>query len=246
MRQDTGLMYGKVLPDGKFDLIGFDHPYDLLETPQNQKHFKLRTRDAEELKALLPEFLRAMKGEFWKFRMSVQFHELGHFQHLDKKARFLLWASAIESLYTSHHFQHQGSLVAKERIKWFLGETTSIYPQGELLNWLKDPKLTVGNILNDLYEMRNFHAHGDRLNKHFLEDTLRDGVESKIRVTVHEVLFEAQSFIIRSSLLKILRDGLLDHFTSAGASQAYFVAQHLTKSELQAKYTKQKKQKAKP
>jgi hypothetical protein len=246
MRQDTGLMYGKILPNGQFDLIGFEHPYDLLETPQNQKHFKLRTRDAEELKNLLPEFLRAMNGEFWKFRMSVQFHELGHFQHRDKKARFLLWASGIESIYTSHDYDHQGGLVATERIKWFLGESTSIYPKGELLDLTKDPNLTLGSILADLYECRNFHAHGDKLNDHFLKDTLRDGIDNNSRVIVYEVLFEAQSFVIRSSLLRILRDGLLDHFADAGPAQAYFGAQHLTRSELQAKYPKKKKQKGKP
>jgi hypothetical protein len=74
MRQDASLMYGSIMNDGTFEMGGFDHPYNLLETPQNQKHFNLRTRDAEELKARLPEFLRAMAGEFWKFRMSVQFH----------------------------------------------------------------------------------------------------------------------------------------------------------------------------
>lgn len=246
MRQDAGLMYGKVLPDGKFDITDFEHPYELQETPQNQKHFKLRTRDAEELKARLPEFLRAMNGEFWKFRMSVQFHELGHFQHRDKKARFLLWASAIESIYTSHDYEHQGGLVATERIKWFLGENSSIYPKGELLDLIKDPNLTVGNILDDLYECRNFHAHGDKLNDHFLKDTLRDGIDNNSRVIVYDVLFEAQSLIIRSSLLRILRDGLLDHFADAGPSQAYFGSQHLTRAELKAKYGKQKKQKGMP
>jgi hypothetical protein len=246
MRQDTGLMYGKILPNGQFDLIGFEHPYDLLETPQNQKHFKLRTRDAEELKTLLPEFLRAMNGEFWKFRMSVQFHELGHFQHRDKKARFLLWASGIESIYTSHDYDHQGGLVATGRIKWFIGENSSIYPKGELLDLIKDPNLTVGSILDDLYQCRNYHAHGDKLNDHFLKDTLRDGIDNNSRVSVYEVLFEAQSFIIRTSLLKILRDRLLDHFADASPAQAYFSAQHLTRSELQSQNAKQKKQEVTP
>lgn len=230
MRQNAAVMYGKVKEDSTFDVYGFDHPLNLLETPQNQKHFLLRTRDAEELKARLPEFLRAMHGEFWKFRMSVQFHELGYFQHRDKKARYLLWASAIESIYTSHDWEHQGSLVAKERIKWFLGENTSLYPQGELLNLVKDPNLTVGQIVDDLYEMRNFLAHGDKLEDHFLKDTLRDGING--RVIVQEVLFEAQSLIIRSSLLRILRDGLLDHFADAAHSEKFFGAQHLTRSEL--------------
>lgn len=230
MRQDAAAMYGQIRENGSFDIHGFDHPFNVLETPQNQKHFLLRTRDAEELKVLLPEFLRAMGGEFWKFRMAVQFHELGHFQHRDKKARYLLWSSAIESVYTSHDWEHQGGLVAKERIKWFLGENTTLYPKGELLSFDKDPNLTVGKIVDDLYSMRNFLAHGDKLGDQFLKDTLRDGINGK--VIVQEVLFEAQSSIIRTSLLKILRDGLLDHFADAARSQGYFGAQHLTRSEL--------------
>lgn len=119
-------------------------------------------------------------------------------------------------------WEHQGSLVAKERIKWFIGENTPLYPLGEFLSLVKNPNLTVGQIVDDLYEMRNFLAHGDKLNDHFLKDTLRDGING--RVTVQEVLFEAQSFIIRTSLLKILRDGLLDHFAEATIASLKFLA----------------------
>jgi hypothetical protein len=48
------------------------------------------------------------------------------------------------------------------------------------------------------------------------------------------VLHEAASFIIRASLRKVLRDGLLDHFAEAGPAEAYFGAQKLTRRELQA------------
>jgi len=46
------------------------------------------------------------------------------------------------------------------------------------------------------------------------------------------MLLEAISFIIRHSLLKILRDGLLNDFKDAQSSQAYFGAQGLTKNLL--------------
>ena len=36
------------------------------------------------------------------------------------------FGSAIEALYTSKSPEHKGSLVAKERIKWFLGPNTAI------------------------------------------------------------------------------------------------------------------------
>jgi hypothetical protein len=49
------------------------------------------------------------------------------------------------------------------------------------------------------------------------------------------VLFEAESFIIRHSLVKILRDGLTKHFAGAPEAEAYLGAQGLTNSELQKK-----------
>jgi hypothetical protein len=230
MRQFAQGMHGNVRGDGTLDVMGFDHPIDLLETPENQKLFTLRNRDAAELRYYAPEFLKMMQGSFWKSKMATQFHELGHFQHWDWKARYLLWASAIESIYTSHHREHKGSLVAKERIKWFLGENTSIYPSGELSSLLQDPTIRVGQVVEELYNVRNFIAHGDRIPDRYFKETLRDGING--RVNLISVLFEAASFIIRYSLLKILRDGLLPQFAEAAHAEAYFATQHLTHSEL--------------
>lgn len=234
MRQNALLMQGNICDqDGTFDVMHFELPgVHLLEVPEVQKLFKLRNQDADDLRAYAPEFLRGMRGQFWKFRMAVQFHELGHFQPSDWKARFLLWCSAIESIYTSHNWEHQGSPVAKSRIKWFVGENTSIYGSGDISNLLQDPGIAVGQVVEDLYEMRNYIAHGDRIPAPYLTDILRHGFSGGVRKW--EVLLEAASFIIRTSLLKILREGLLNHFADAGPAEAYFGARSLTKSALRA------------
>ena len=51
-------------------------------------------------------------------------------------------------------------------------------------------------------------------------------------VNLIDVLMEAQSFIIRKSLLKILREDLLEHFRDADASQDYSAANQLTKDDI--------------
>lgn len=234
MRQNALLIHGKVRDgDGSFDVMGFDvPPFRLLEVPDVQKLFKLRNQDADELKAYAPQFVKAMQGEFWKFRMAIQFYELGHFQALDWKARYLLWCSAIESIYTSHNWEHNGSLVATSRIKWFLGENACIYAPGDISDLLQDPGITIGQIIADLYQMRNFMAHGDKIPDAYFTDVLRVGFNGDVHKW--EVLLEAASFIIRASLLRILRDDLLNHFTGAGPAEAYFGAQGLTRSELRA------------
>ncbi|HEV2386493.1 MAG TPA: hypothetical protein VGS20_04485 [Candidatus Acidoferrales bacterium] len=234
MRQNVLLMQGRIRDeDGTLDVNQIDLPASrMVEVPDIQKLFKLRNRDAGDLRTYAPEFLRGMRGEFWKFRMAVQFHELGHFQSLDWKARFLLWCSAIESVYTSHNWEHQGSLVATSRIKWFVGENTSIYGPGDISSLLQDPHITVGQIVEGLYELRNYVAHGDRIPGPYFTETPRRGVSGAVNRC--EVLIEAASFIIRASLLKILRERLLDYFADAGPAEAYFTGQGLTRHVLRA------------
>ncbi|MGH9747637.1 MAG: hypothetical protein ACRD59_16195 [Candidatus Acidiferrales bacterium] len=233
MRQNVLTMRGSFADDdGPFELTGFDlPPLHLQEVPEVQKLFKLRDQDIDDLRTYAPRFLEAMRGEFWKFRMAVQFHELGHFQALDWKARYLHWCSAIESIYTSHRWEHQGSLVATSRIRWLLGEQTSTYAPGDLSDLLEDPRIAVGQIVDDLYDLRNFLAHGDKVPDAYFNDTLRVGFGGEVKRC--EVLTEAASFIVRTSLLKILRDNLLAHFADAGPAEAYFGRQRLTRTELQ-------------
>jgi len=52
---------------------------------------------------------------------------------------------------TSHSWEHQGSLVATSRIKWFLGETTRIYAPSDIPSWIQRPQFTVGQLVGDLY-----------------------------------------------------------------------------------------------
>lgn len=234
MRQNTLLMRGIIRDeDGTFDVRHFELPAPyLVDVPEVQKLFKLRNRDADSLRTYASEFLRAMRGGFWKFRMAVQFHDLGHFQTLDPKARFLLWCSAIESIYTSRHWEHKGSQVAKARIKWFIGDKTSIYGPGDISKLLEDPQITVGQIVGDLYDVRNYIAHGDKLPDGYFHDVLRASFNGG--VVRLEVLFEAASFIVRSSLLKILHDNLLDHFIDAGPAEAFFAQHGLTRTALRS------------
>jgi hypothetical protein len=230
-RENITTMHGNVRMDRTLDVMGFAHPIDLMNVPVNQKLFSIRNQDITDLIAFAPGFLRAMRGDFWKFRMAVQFYQLGFYQQLDYKARYLLWASAIESLFTSNHQRHRTSIVAIARIHWFLGADASIYPPGELTDLVPNPQITIRDITADLYRVRNYIAHGDRMPDNYFLEARRPGLGPDV-VNLIDVLMEAQSFIIRKSLLKILREDLLDHFADADAAQDYFAANHLTKDDI--------------
>ena len=81
-----------------------------------------------------------------------------------------------------------------------------------------------------MYKIRNYIAHGDRIPDRYLRETVRNSFGGP--VFVYAMLFEAQSCIIRTSLLKILRDGLLNHFADARSAEAYFGAQGLPRDKL--------------
>lgn len=225
-------VHGRVADDGKLDVQGFGlaERQSGVEVVEAHKLATLRTEDAETLRTLLPNFARAMSGDFWKFRMAVQFHDLGYFQSYNWMPRFLLWASALESIYTSHNREHQGSRVAIARIKWFLGENTQVYYDATPLRTIPECTLTLNDVLDDLYEFRNFVAHGDRIPDKFFNSFPRQGVNGG--VCKLEVLSEAASFVIRHSLIRILQEGLLDQFADAGPAEAFFGAHNLINSRL--------------
>jgi hypothetical protein len=95
---------------------------------------------------------------------------------------------------------------------------------------LSDPNIAVGSVVGDLYNVRNCIADGDKIPNRYMVGARRCGTGGPL--PTYGVLFEVQSFIIRSSLPKILRDGLQSHFSDATSAEAYFGAQGLTKENL--------------
>jgi hypothetical protein len=233
MAQTVGFMRGTVREDSTVNEDHFENPTAFVNVPCVQKLFSLRNRDVLRLQSAAPKFLDAMTGEFWKFRMAVELHEAGHHaSHTNWKARFSLWCSAIEALFTSNTPGHKGSLVAKERIKWFLGSKTPIYAPGDIPSIAEQSNLAVEDIIEDLYELRNSVAHGDKTGDKFFKDK-RICLDQTVNLV--EVLHEATSFILRASLLKMLEDNLLPHFANGPASNSYFGSHGLTGSVLRKK-----------
>jgi hypothetical protein len=231
MQQDASFVRGRILPDSRIQIQHFENPHEMA-VPAVQKLFRLRNKDVVRLQRVAPQFLAAMAGDFWKFRIAVELHESGHFSHAYWKGRFSLWCSALEALFTSDSYEHKGTLVAKERIKWFLGPKALIYEPGDIQTGQPEPTIAVEDLIDDLYELRNSVAHGDKTRNKFFDVKRTDYDQN---VVLAEVLSEAISRIIRASLLRILEDNLLNEFANGPASEAYFGSQGLTRSKLYAR-----------
>jgi hypothetical protein len=229
MRQFAMRISGSLRIDGTIDVRGFEEPAHLVEVPSIQKGFFLRNRDVTELQTVAKDFIKAMDGEYWKFKVPVTLFNGGHFLDRQWKSRFSLWASAIEGIYTTRDREHSGSKLAKARIKWFLGPKTPIYAPGDVNSYTPQDAPTIEDVLDDLYEVRNCLAHGDKVPDRFFTSTTPTNFGP---INTIGTLEEAASFIIRESLLKILKANLLDHFRGGPESQVYFAQYGLTKSLL--------------
>jgi hypothetical protein len=219
MRQNTSIIHGEQTEDGERTVTGFETPHEI-EVPEVQKLYHLRDKDVLLLKMLSTAFLEAMQGNAMKFRSSVFYHSAGRLVG-HGNARYLLWCSAIEALYTSHTRGNQGKRVATNRIRAFLGPETPIYEPGDVPDLiLEQPKLTVDEVVEAVYDVRNYIAHGEVIPDKYFVTPMRDGIDGD--VSTIEVLGEAASFIVRESLLRILKNNLLEHFRDGTTANAYF------------------------
>lgn len=148
--------------------------------------------------------------------------------------------SAILALGFSHriHF-HNSQLGAQGDVgrigtdQVVFGGDTSIYPPGELNEFEADPDITVRDVVQAFYNVRNHLAPGDRIPDLYFSKPARNGLNGEVNAL--DILIEAARVIVRSSLLKILREGLTEHFMSASAAETYFDANDLTLSKIRAR-----------
>jgi len=204
-----GSVTGYLTESGTVDQRGVTFPDSALDVPEALKLFEFRNKDLENLHTLICPFLKAMHGEYWPFRMAVQYYNMGY-EVNDWKWRYLCWgSSALHALYSP------SSEKLVRRVRGFLGETTPIYPPNEHpeFEFMEPNPTTIGDIIEDINVVRNCIAHGERIpNKDFGAEAGRDSLGG--RVNYISVLDDALAFIVRETLRRVLADNLIGGFTS--------------------------------
>jgi hypothetical protein len=219
MREHLGLFHGRLRNDGSIEIARFSSPYSVDNVPELEKLFALRTGDALKLRELAPSFLGLRKNSLWKVIMAIEFYQAGFFQSLYWKARYSLRCSSIEAIFGSS--KHRKSRLVKDRIQHLLGLDTCIYQPGDIPSHLPQaPEITVGTVLEDLFEARNCIAHGDRIPDRFFEGIKRLGVQGSLPLM--PVLDEAASAIARRSILKILEMNVAHYFSDSDTADQFF------------------------
>jgi hypothetical protein len=156
-------------------------------------------------------------------RMAVQLYEQAYANHY-WKARHILWWAAIEALYGND------STTAQARIYAFFGDNDltvgydcSIYEKGDIPPIYEKRHRsdhTLGETLPLIYNVRNLSAHGQKVSDpHFIQVPHPFGDT----VVLIDVLAEAATFIIRKTVVEILRRGLRDKFKDTDTRDEFWL-----------------------
>jgi len=207
-----------VREDGSFDPGGFSKAEGRLTVSSCDAANSIRKKDAELLRAIVPALLSAYEAEDLPLRRAIRILELGYIsEFLDVKQ--LMWVTALDALFTSA--EHWGSDLAARRIRHFVGSDTRIYEPADFLPYVTVPSLTVGDVIPDIYRLRNKFAHGEWVPKEFLDRPSYTGKAGE-DLNYADVLLEATGIILRMSLIRILRNNLLVVFRTKDALDWYF------------------------
>lgn len=102
-----------------------------------------------------------------------------------------------------------------QRVGGFLGLDSLIFPADSLS---RQPKVTVGEVLNNLYVFRNIIAHGQEIPEHPYREQYELVTTDGIRINYDdfyfdELMLESGLFLLTTALRKIFTENLFDEFT---------------------------------
>jgi hypothetical protein len=200
------------------------------EVPTIQKLFTIRKKDIDLLTLVLPEFIKVyqkdangrVRDEYEPLRMAVQLYEQAYAISY-WKARHILWWSAIEALYGNNEETATARIYALFGKKNLAdGYRLPIYESGDIPSCFY-PSLgcvpTLGMTVPLIYEVRNASAHGQKVpDSHFSVNAHPFGQAAQI-----DVLAEAATFVIRKTIIAILRGGFRDNFKHRDTREEFWL-----------------------
>jgi hypothetical protein len=225
---------GVIRADGTFHPHGFSARGDLADVPEVQKLFAIREYDISLLTSILPEFIQLYRkdedgkvtDDYEPLRMAVQLY--GEAYALSYwKARHILWWSAIEALYGNNEDVAMARIYALFGNKSLVdGYNCPIYEEGDIPScYCVSPESMhkLGEMVPRIYKVRNASAHGEKVpDIHFGPVPHPFGQD----VMGLDTLAEAATFIVRKTVIEILRRKWRDEFKDRDAREHFWLYQY--------------------
>jgi hypothetical protein len=189
----------------------------------------IRWIDLQELVTVAPSLLSIVNAGTMPISQAINNFEIGYRADF-LNVRHLLWVVGLDALFTSREWKNRGADLSAKRIADFLGPDFQIYSDGFASRFdspiPSSPPL--GEVLSDIYKLRNDFAHGTWPDKQWAGQIHRRSADSTRDIFHAEMLCEGASSVLRGCLRKILTDvQLVAMFNEKATMNAHFAARGL-------------------
>ena len=208
-------LHARIEPNGNLDASGFSRAEVPLTVLPCDLWAPIRRNDAGLLKAIVPALLKAYEANCEPLTRAMRVLEMGYITPFPD-VKQLLWVTGLEALFTSATYH--GAPVVIHRIRQFLGSKTRVYEQADFHIGVSVPSLTLKNVLQDIYTVRNRLAHGEWIPGEFLS---RPGYPGGAK-SYADILVEATGIVLRLALTRIFKESLLETFGDKDKLDRYF------------------------
>jgi hypothetical protein len=197
----------RIKQDGGFDVLGFTSPANALpiNLPRSEILNDINEGDLEQLRRMWPRYRIIRESGPEHLRRATRYYETGYSDLRAGDLQFTTWVMGTEALYAEDEEPFSvGAL--KERILRDIDPDTDIY-EGHYRSSANLSPVRLGQILDNLFDLRNRLVHGAWAPKTWFEKTVRIDITGT-PVSLPDALREAASFILRTGLQKELLAGL--------------------------------------
>lgn len=192
----------KVLKEGGVDVFSVSHAQNTpINTPEAESLNRVTAEDMGALRKILPSFLTVARSGPDHLQRAIRYYELAYSQIFDPVIQFLTWTTGIEAVVSSPE-SPVGRSHLLTRIGQLLDGDAWIYEGSALGEFLELPKISVREVLPDIFKLRSRIAHGGRW-PDWRPDVCRLTLTNQ-RIDYAGILREAAPFILRRVILASL------------------------------------------
>jgi hypothetical protein len=193
-------LQARVLDTGGFEVFSVTHPRNVaLNIPDIETTNLITPSDLQLFGRLIQPFLEVSENGPENIRRAVRYFEEGYSQTPDPIVQIILWTAGIESVFSERDEPFSGPQ-SLDRIHQLVSPQLDIYEGSPQREFVELPRSTVGELLPDLFRLRNRLVHGGWLPEEWKSGSARPSLSQAI-IPYADVLREAASFTLRKAII---------------------------------------------
>ncbi len=175
-----------------------------INAPPSQTINSLSSQDLRLGQELAGQFLTIATNGPERLRRAIRYYEEGYADIRDPVLQFVTWTMGISSILNTEgrtvHFKE-----IKEAVSQYISLDSHIFRESPLNEFVKFPVLTAGEVIEDIWRLRDSFVDGSWIPPDLLHKTTYIAMSNEV-VVYPDVLRDGASFILRKMLLFFLQN----------------------------------------